>query len=146
MLKLPVDTELARVRGVVGYNLPKWLIPIDYIDADAEINFNFYDENGKMDFSMIGRKLDVSETKPEIVYSNFINMNEKGQLTHGYSDTRGLQKASSKKKKDFQLDLGNGPLSTFIKSLNLGKMIRYDYQPEFQAALYTPELVQDEKK
>ncbi len=30
VLKLPVDTELARVRGVVGYNLPKWLIPINY--------------------------------------------------------------------------------------------------------------------
>jgi len=34
VLKLPVDTELARVRGVVGYNLPKWLTEIRYNETN----------------------------------------------------------------------------------------------------------------
>ncbi len=29
VLALPVDTEIARVRGVYGYQLPKWLAEID---------------------------------------------------------------------------------------------------------------------
>lgn len=146
VLKLPVNTELARVRGFVGYNLPKWLIPIDYTTDGDNLTFNYYDEKGNFDFSMAGKKLDVSASKPEITRSNFINLNKQGQLTHGYTDVRSIKKASSKSADDIQLNLSNGPLSTFIKSLGLKKLVKYDYQPEFQAALYTPELVQDEKK
>lgn len=84
--------------------------------------------------------------EPEITRSNFINLNTKGELTHGYTDVRALKKASSKKAEDIQLNLSNGSLSTFIKSLGLKKLVRYDYQPEFQAALYTPELVVENQK
>ncbi len=146
VLKLPVNTELARVRGVVGYNLPKWLIPIEYDDSGSIMSFTYYDEAGSLDFSMIGKKLDVAGSKPEIVRSNFINLSKKGELIHGYTDVRGIQKASSKKKNDLQLKLCSGSLSEFIRSLGLGKLIRYDYQPDFQAALYMPGLVQDKKK
>ncbi|QUY58103.1 acetoacetate decarboxylase (ADC) [Chryseobacterium arthrosphaerae] len=146
VLKLPVDTELARVRGVVGYNLPKWLIPIDYNNTGNSMTFSFYDQSGKMDFSIRGKKLDIAETKPDITRSNFINLDTKGKLTHGYTDVRALKKVSSKKKGDVQLSLTDGPLSAFIKSLDLGKLMRYNYQPEFQAALYTPELAEDLKK
>ncbi len=146
VLKLPVNTELARVRGKVGYNLPKWLIPIDYNTDGDSMTFTYYDEQGNLDFSMVGKKLDVSNSTPEINRSNFINLNAKGQLTHGYSDIRGIKKASSKNAEDIQLNLSNGALSTFIKSLGLQKLVRYDYQPEFQAALYTPELVNESNK
>lgn len=145
VLKLPVDTELARVRGVVGYNLPKWLIPIQYETTNNSMNFTFYDEKGNQDFSMIGKKLDVSQSVPTITRSNFTNLDRNGKLTHGYTDVRALKKATSKKKEDLQLNLTDGPLSTFIKSLGLGKLMSYDYQPEFQAALYTPEMVQEKK-
>lgn len=146
VLKLPVDTELARVRGVVGYNLPKWLIPIDYNDKGENVSFTYYDEKGNLDFSMSGKKLEITNTEPEITRSNFINLNTKGELTHGYTDVRTIQKGSSKNGEDIQLNLSNGSLSTFIKSLGLKKLVRYDYQPEFQAALYTPELVAETKK
>lgn len=55
VLKLPVDTELARVRGVVGYNLPKWLIPIDYNNEGENVSFTYYDEKGNLDFTMTGK-------------------------------------------------------------------------------------------
>lgn len=146
VLKLPVNTELARVRGKVGYNLPKWLIPIDYKTDGSNMTFTYYDEKGDLDFSMVGKKLEITGTSPEVNRSNFINLNTKGQLTHGYSDIRAIKKESSKKREDIQLNLSNGPLSTFIKSLGLKKLVRYDYQPEFQAALYTPELVAESNK
>lgn len=145
VLKLPVDSELARVRGVVGYNLPKWLIPINYNDNGDQLTFNFYDEAGKLDFTFAGKKLEITNKNPEISRMNFVNLNEEGQLTHGYSDIRTIEKATSKDEEDIKLTLSDGPISTFIKSLKLKKLMRYDYQPEFQAALYTPELLDNEK-
>lgn len=144
VLKLPVDTELARVRGVVGYNLPKWLIPIDYDGGRDRTSFTYYDENGDVDFSMMGRKLDIEEAKPAIARTNFTNLDSDGRLTHGYSDTRAIRSATSRDADDIQLALTDGPLSRFIKSLGLKKLVRYEYKPEFQLALYTPELVESE--
>ena len=143
VLKLPVDTELARVRGVAGYNLPKWLIPIEYNSNGGELNFTYYDEQGKLDFSMSGRKLELADTRPKMTRVNFTNLDRQGRLTHGYSDIRAIKSASSRDGEDVQLSLSDGPLSTFIKSLGLKQLVRYDYQPEFQAALYTPELVRE---
>ncbi len=142
VLKLPVDTELARVRGVVGYNLPKWLIPIGYNPEGDNVEFTYYDEQGQLDFSMKGRKLDVEGSNPEITRLNFVNLDANGQLTHGYSDVRAVKRASSRDAIDIRLGLSDGPLSTYIRSLRLERLVRYDYQPEFQAALYTPEVIQ----
>jgi len=38
-----------------------------------------------------------------------------------------------------KLTLNDGSLSTFIQSLDLGKMMKYEYVPAFQSALYAPE-------
>lgn len=103
VLKLPVDTELARVRGVVGYNLPKWLIPIGYNPEGDNVEFTYYDEQGKLDFSMTGRKLDVEGSDPEITRLNFVNLDANGQLTHGYSDVRAVKRASSRDAIDIRL-------------------------------------------
>ncbi len=146
VLKLPVNTELARVRGVVGYNLPKWLIRIDYKDSDETVKFDIYDEAGKLDFSMEGKKLEVTheEKDAEVSRTNFVNLNKQGELTHGYTDVRAIEKASSRNEEDFNLTLTDGTLSKFLKTMDLGKMVSYDYQPYFQAALYTPELITKE--
>ncbi len=141
VLKLPVDTELARVRGVAGYNLPKWLIPIEYNHDSGGMQFAYYDEQGKLDFSMSGRKLELSDKTPKITRVNFTNLDAQGRLTHGFSDIRAIKSASSRDGADVNLSLSDGPLSTFIKSLGLKQLVRYDYQPEFKAALYTPEFI-----
>ena len=78
---------------------------------------------------------------PEITRSNFTNLDAEGRLTHGYTDVRAIERASSTDAQDIQLNLSDGPISQFIRSLGLRKLVRYDYQPEFQAALYTPEIV-----
>lgn len=139
VLKLPVDTELARVRGVVGYNLPKWKIPIGYSAEGETVAFTYYDEAGDVDFSMTGKKLDTADSTPAVSRMNFVNLSAQGRLTHGFTDVRGVERASSRAGEDVQLALTDGPLSSFIRSLGLEKLVRYDYQPIFQAALYTPE-------
>lgn len=140
VLKLPVDTELARVRGVVGYNLPKWLTGIHYRENDDSLSFEVMDaETGERDFVLETAKLDDVSDEPTLVTNSFTNMDQQGELTYGYAVSRQMVSGSSMDDDKVKLSLGDGSFSQYIKSLNLGEMVRYDYVPDFQSALYAPE-------
>ena len=143
VLKLPVNTELARVRGVVGYNLPKWLTPINLKDDGKSLTFEIFDaQTGKPDVLLEGRKLDGLSREVEMVTNRFTNLDKDGRLTRGHSVSRQLSHASSMDAESVKLTLQDGgSLSGFIRSLKLGRMVKYEYVPEFQSALYAPELV-----
>jgi len=136
VLKLPVNTELARVRGVVGYNLPKWLTRIDYKETETSIVVTVAD--GDTDIVFEGKKLGDVSHKPEVVKSSFTSLDLAGKLTYGYALWRQTSYASSTSADAVELKLGDGSFSTYIKSLKLGKMMKYEYVPEFQSARYAP--------
>lgn len=142
VLKLPVDTELARVRGVVGYNLPKWTTRIDFRETDGQFVFEVGDaETGKTDFVLSANKLADVSTEPAIGTQSFVNVGHKGELTTGYSVGRNLVHGNSMDEGDVRLELTDGSFSKFIKALDLGRMVQYQYIPSFQMALYAPELL-----
>ncbi|WP_331989363.1 hypothetical protein [Chitinimonas sp.] len=139
VLKLPVDTELARVRGVVGYNLPKWLTRIELAESEQAMTFSLADsETGKPDVVFEGRKLMGLSRKVAMARNSFTNLDREGRLTYGYADSRLLSHASSDQADVAKLTLGEGGLSAYIRSLKLGKLLKYEYVPEFQSALYAP--------
>ncbi|UXY50633.1 acetoacetate decarboxylase (ADC) [Pseudomonas tohonis] len=139
VLKLPVNTELARVRGVVGYNLPKWLTGIDYRESDTSITYEIRDsQTGQVDVTLETRKLDDLSNEVELATSSFTNLDHDGKLTYGYAISRQQSHASSGDEDAVKLVLGDGSLSSYIKELKLGKMMKYEYVPEFQSALYAP--------
>lgn len=143
VLKLPVDTELARVRGVVGYNLPKWLTPITMKDGTDSVVYEIKNEKtGEMDLTIETKKLNKVSSGEEMVTSNFTNTDQAGKLTHGYAISRHLAHGSSSDGDLVALKLGNGALSNLIRSLNFGKMLKYEYVPNFQSALYAPKPLQ----
>lgn len=140
VLKLPVDTELARVRGVVGYNLPKWLTGINFRQTDDSVIFEIMDQqSGEVDVVFEGRKLSDLSDEVNLVTNSFTNLDQQGVLTRGHAVSRQLSHASSSDEESASLVLGNGSLSTFIRSLDLGDLLKYEYVPEFQSALYAPE-------
>ena len=51
VLALPVTTEIARVRGVHGYQLPKWLADID-VKLDATATARIAGPGGRPDLSL----------------------------------------------------------------------------------------------
>ncbi|MCG8317016.1 MAG: acetoacetate decarboxylase family protein [Pseudomonadales bacterium] len=139
VLKLPVDTDLAMVRGVVGYNLPKWVTSIKYQENSETISFEVIDQKtGEVDFVLETKKLDNLSNKPKYVTNSFTNVDSQGVLTYGYAETRKLSYASNMDCDSVNLKLSDGSFSSFIKSLDLGDMIRYEYIPSFQSALYAP--------
>lgn len=140
VLKLPVDTELARVRGVVGYNLPKWLTPIEYQDNTDSIVFRVLDpQTGQLEMALETQKLDELSEEPALVTNSFTNESAAGELKYGHAVSRQLRYGSSTDDESVKLQLGTGNFAQFIRSLKLGDMLRYDYVPEFQSALYAPE-------
>lgn len=139
VLKLPVDTELARVRGVVGYNLPKWLTGIHYRDEADALTFEVMDaDTGEQDFVLRTAKLDDVATDPQLVTNSFTNIDQQGELTFGYAVSRQLQYGSTMDDDAVTLTLGEGSFSEYLRALDLGEMVRYDYVPSFQSALYAP--------
>ncbi|CAK15590.1 hypothetical protein [Pseudomonas entomophila] len=139
VLKLPVNTELARVRGVVGYNLPKWLTGIDRHEDTGTVTYDIVDsQTGKVDVVFKANKLDDVSNDVGMVTNSFTNLDHDGQLTYGYATSRQTRHATSTSADSVQLVLGDGSLSTYIRSLDLGKMVKYEYVPAFQSALYAP--------
>lgn len=139
VLKLPVNTELARVRGVVGYNLPKWLTDISYKETEQSVVVEIFDsETKQLDLTLETRKLSDVSSKETLVRNSFTNIDHQGRLTTGYADSRQLAHASSTNADAVKLTLTEGSLSRYIKALKLGKMVKYEYVPEFQSALYAP--------
>lgn len=139
VLKLPVNTELARVRGVVGYNLPKWLTGMDYRETDTSVVVDIMDSRtGRVDITLETRKLDDLSRKITLVTHSFTNIDQQGRLTTGHATSRQLAHASSTRTDSVSLRLRDGSLSTFVKSLKLGKLLKYEYVPDFQSALYAP--------
>ena len=139
VLKLPVDTELARVRGVVGYNLPKWLTKIHYRETGDAVVVEIFDSATKqLDLTIETQRLGDVSSKEAFVRNNFTNIDRQGQLTTGYSVSRQLSHASSSNADSVKLTLTDGSLSSTIKALKLGKLVKYEYVPEFQGALYAP--------
>ena len=137
VLKLAVNTELARVRGVVGYNLPKWLTGIDRKEDAQSVVYDITDsQTGKVDVSFKAKKLDNLSRDVDIVTSSFTNLNHQGQLAYGYAVSRQLSHGSSRDADSVTLTLGEGSLSNYLRALKLGKMMKYEYVPEFQSALY----------
>jgi hypothetical protein len=140
VFKLPVDTELAKVRGVVGYNLPKWKTRIDYRPTQDKVVFEVADAaTGKTDFVIQSDKLKDVSKEASLSTQSFTNIGHDGQLTTGYSVARQLEHGTSLSQDSVQLKLGDGSFSKFIKSLDLGRMVQYQYVPNFQMALYAPE-------
>ncbi|WP_342246711.1 acetoacetate decarboxylase (ADC) [Pseudomonas sp. OTU5201] len=139
VLKLPVNTELARVRGVVGYNLPKWLTGINLRETDKSVVFEILDsQTGKVDVTLETEKLSELSNEVDLVTNSFTNIGHSGELNYGYAISRQLSHASSTDEGSVKLVLSDGSLSTYIKSLELGEMMKYEYVPEFQSALYAP--------
>ncbi|HEN8703639.1 MULTISPECIES: acetoacetate decarboxylase (ADC) [Pseudomonas] len=139
VLKLPVNTELARVRGVVGYNLPKWLTGIDRKEDAQSVVYDITDsQTGKVDVSFKAKKLDKLSREVDIVTSSFTNLDHQGHLAYGYAVSRQLRHGSSRDADSVTLTLGDGTLSNYLRTLKLGKMMKYEYVPEFQSALYAP--------
>jgi hypothetical protein len=139
VLALPVDTEIARVRGVYGYQLPKWL---------ANINLEMDENNIKADITATDGKLDLALDVPlpalksipsrsSIVNNNAINkIDEKWyQVTVQTNPLLGAQRLFPRNVNVYR---GRGPLSELLNKLGAWTVLRMDVLKDAQMILNMP--------
>lgn len=139
VLSLPVNTEIAQVRGHDGYGFPKWVTEID-VDIDARRTVaRVANDAGGTDIA-----IDVATPKQKQVpsgtqVSTLISYTELGGGWNAtLSQTNTLAAGSKLLPKDATLKLGSGRLTNDVRSLKPIKALRLDVFTECQNALHIP--------
>lgn len=142
VLALPVTTELARVRGVEGYQLPKWLTPIEVHIGDKEVRADVTDaETGQQDISLsmptpiykaVGSKTNESVTT---------SLNEIDGKWHRIRIVLNPLRFSQQlfPRNVVVTRSPNGRVSTILNRLGASRAVRVEVIKEAQMVLHLPE-------
>ena len=139
VLALPVDTEIARVRGVYGYQLPKWLTPIDLNIGSQTLKAQIFNTDGTSDLSLSAALPKIKTVKPQ----SRIETKTMYQLVDGKWHSTSVESntlAFGQKlfPKDVQLVRSDGPLTKLLDDLGAAKILRLDVVKDAQLALNMP--------
>jgi len=143
VLALPVDTEIARVRGVYGYQLPKWLTQIDVDINSKQVQANIADLNGKLDLSLKTPvpTLKHVDSETHINKATMLHVVD-GKWHQTEVESNILSFAQKLFPKNVQLQKHDGPLTKLLNELGASKILRLDVVEDAQVVLNLPTLVQ----
>ncbi len=139
VLALPVDTEIARVRGVYGYQLPKWLTQIDVDINSKHVQANIADIDGKLDLSL---KIPVPtlkrvDSETHINKATMLHVVD-GKWHQTEVESNILSFAQKLFPKNVQLQKHDGPLTKLLNELGASKILRLDVIEDAQVVLNLP--------
>ncbi|PKF33505.1 acetoacetate decarboxylase [Acinetobacter proteolyticus] len=139
VLALPVDTEIARVRGVYGYQLPKWRTEINVDISSIDVNASLTDTSGKIDLSITASTPNLKHVKSEsrISQATMLHLVDgKWHQTQVQSNLLSFgQKLLPRK---IKLARHGGPLSQLLDELGASKILRLDVVQDAQVILHLP--------
>ena len=142
VLALPVDTEIARVRGVYGYQLPKWLTEINVDINPTNINADLKDTSGQLDLSLSTQTPELKHVKSESRMNEATmlhQVDDKWHQTHVQSNT--LAFAQKLLPRNVKLVRHGGPVSQLLDELGASKILRLDVVQDAQVVLNLPKVL-----
>lgn len=143
VLALPVDTEIARVRGVYGYQLPKWLANINLEMDNHNIKADITAADGTPDLTL-EVPLPALKTIPSqssIATNNAINKID-GKWYQVAVQANPLLAAQCLFPRNIKLSRSKGPLSKLLNELGVSTILRMDVLREAQMILNMPTPLQ----
>ncbi|GAA1011081.1 acetoacetate decarboxylase family protein [Tsukamurella strandjordii] len=139
VLSLPVNTEIAQVRGHDGYGFPKWVTGLDVDIDETSTSARIANADGGIDVALSaatpkqrrfasGEKVSTltSYTKREGAWHSTLNQ------------TNILASGSSVLPRGLDLQLGEGRMADDLRSLKTIRAISFDVNTSAQAALHMP--------
>ena len=139
VLSLPVNTEIAQVRGHDGYGFPKWVTDIDVDIDDRHSTARVANDSGGTDIAL---SVATPEQKRVASGSSVSTLTSYTELNGGWnqtlSQTNNLALGSNLLPRDVGLEIGSGRLSDDIRSLKPKRPLRLDVFTECQNALHIP--------
>lgn len=139
VLALPVDTEIARVRGVYGYQLPKWLTEINVEIHPDQIHANLMDTTGKIDLSLTAVTPALQHVKSESRMTEATMLHQvDGKWHQTLVQSNPLSLAQQLLPKKVKLLRHGGPLSQLLDELGASRILRLDVVEDAQVVLNLP--------
>ena len=139
VLSLPVNTEIARLRGRDGYGFPKWVTEIDVDIDERRTTARVANAGGGTDIA-----INIATPKQKQVASGarVSTLTSYTELNGGWhatlSQTNTLAAGSRLLPNRDTLELGSGRLTDDVRSLRPIKAVRLDVSSECQNALHIP--------
>lgn len=139
VLSLPVDTDIAQVRGHDGYGFPKWVTKID-VDIDARhVSARVANDTGSTDISLTTRTPNQTKyTGGQRVSSLTSYTTIDGAWHSTLSQTNTLAAGSTLFPRDAELHISEGRLADDLRSLKPITTVRLDVTTNGQLALHMP--------
>ncbi|KAJ5572624.1 hypothetical protein N7450_009608 [Penicillium hetheringtonii] len=139
VLALPVDTEIARVRGVYGYQLPKWLanIKLDMDGDEVKAEITAIDGTPDLKLEVPLPIMNNIASQSSITTNNAINKID-GQWCQVAVQTNPLLAAQRLFPRNIKLSRGEGPLSKLLNDLGISSVVRMDVLKDAQMVLNMP--------
>ncbi|WP_107312812.1 acetoacetate decarboxylase [Burkholderia metallica] len=138
VLALPVTTEIARVRGLYGYQLPKWRTDIG-LNIGADVSAAIAGPGGKPDLTLsapLPALRDVP-SQSHMGSATMINMID-GEWHQTLVQTNVLSFAQRLFPRDVNLTRHGGPLSQLLDGLGASTVLRMDVVKDAQLVLNMP--------
>ncbi|MFT3810516.1 MAG: hypothetical protein QM698_11405 [Micropepsaceae bacterium] len=143
VLALPVDTEIARVRGVHGYQLPKWRTGIDLDIVPGGVTAAIAATDGKPDVTLTAPlpALRRIPSQSGLTTNTSIGLVD-GEWRQTQFVTNPIEFARMSFPRDVKLSRAGGPISQLLDGLGAGTILRLDVVKEAQMVLYLPRPLQ----
>ncbi len=138
VLALPVDTEIARVRGVEAYQLPKWRTEIA-LSFDETLELNLTNAAGGTDLSLSSPIPPQQDLAPQSRIGTSVMVNRiDGRWHRTTVHTNKLRLGQKLLPRDISLGFGTGAVSQLLKALGVGRLLRMDVMTDGQLVLNLP--------
>jgi len=135
--KLPVTTELACVRGVIRANFPKYVCPLEF-ELTGENPHATVVSDGTPDLVMRWKPLRTRPAPAAAVLRTHALTIKDGRVLDNLGLFHPVRRASSMKADAATLELNRGPLSTALRALRLGRMLRFEAFTSAQLVIHEP--------
>jgi hypothetical protein len=138
VLALPVTTEIARVRGVHGYQLPKWLAKIQ-VEIGTDVKASISALDGKSDLTLRASLPVLRSVAPQsrMGTTTMVHLVD-GQWNQTMVQTNTLSFGQRTLPRNVTLLRGGGPLSQLLDGLGASTIVRLDVVKDAQVVLNLP--------
>lgn len=144
VLALPVDTEIARVRGVYAYQLPMWLTEINVDINPATVNADLKDTNNKLDISLHTPTPPLHPIKSESRMNQATMLHQIDGVWHQtLVQSNPLSFAQKLFPKKVKLIRHGGPVSQLLDELKASTILRLDVVEDAQVVLNLPTVLKN---
>ncbi|WP_321960450.1 acetoacetate decarboxylase [Paraburkholderia sp. J7] len=138
VLALPVNTEIARVRGVYGYQLPKWRAQID-VSIGADVRAHIAGPGGAPDLTLNAPLPALRDVVSQSHMGTTTMVSRvDGQWHQATVQTNTLSFAQRLFPRNVTLLRGGGPLSQLLDGVGVSTIIRMDVVKDAQVGLNLP--------